>query len=86
MKAIVTALACATLLAGCSFKGKWHDKTSQNRGQTEAKVDYDACFASANFPARGAPGVTNDILDAAVSSLKECMAGRGWEMVRDDAN
>jgi hypothetical protein len=82
------------VLAGCSYKTKWRDTTTQGRDQTQAVQDAMRCETESGMAAINAVNKESSRAEiqaaiaagpAVFAKLKLCMANRGWELVRDDS-
>jgi hypothetical protein len=72
--------ACAFFLASCQFETKWQDETGQNHSEAQALVD--TCDAQAGLDDNSPKTMSFDAFQTAARQASDCMAARGWKLVR----
>ena len=79
----ILVLLCLFGLTACQFKTKWRDTTSSGRTQQQAQSDARECYDLSGYAALDRNSTSGDF-EAFKAKLDACMAGRGWELVRDN--
>ena len=76
-------LLCVLALAGCELKTKWRDITGHGRVPEQAQTDARECYESSGYASLNRNSTYADF-EAFKVKLDTCMAGQGWEPIRDN--